>query len=294
MVKRVLLFLMVNILVITSISIMINVFNIQPYLSAQGLNYGALMIFCLIWGMVGSMISLFTSKWIAKRAFGVRTLQVSSSNPVDRAILMMVQRASKKAGLSKMPEVGMYDSPEINAFATGATKNSSLVAISTGLIDNMNEDQVEAVIGHEIGHIANGDMVTMALLQGILNSFVMFLSRAIAYIGVLNSGGRTRSFFLYYLIQMAVEIVLMFLGSIVISYFSRKREYRADAYAAKIVGREKMISALQVLQQRFEPIDNHPAYRTMQISAKDSWMSIFATHPKISNRIKALQKKTHL
>jgi heat shock protein HtpX len=289
MFKRVGLFLFVNVLVVTSISLLLNLFHVAPYLSQNGINYSLLLVFCFIWGSTGSIISLLASKMIAKKVYGVKLINQTSINPVERKLLMMVHSASKKAGLTKMPEVGYYHSNEINAFATGATRNSSLVAVSSGLIENMQEHEVEGVIGHEVGHIANGDMVTMTLLQGVVNSFVMFLSRIIAFVFVSDKK-RGVSWMAFFVIQMTIEMVLMVLGSVVISYFSRRREYRADAYSAKLVGKSKMISALKVLQQKFEPIEDHGAFKTMQIASGDSWFGLFSTHPKLSKRIKALEK----
>jgi heat shock protein HtpX len=295
--KRIVLFLLTNILVIAMISIIFHVFGIEPYITPYGLNYESLMIFCLVWGMGGAFISLALSKTMAKFGMGVKIIDPNTSDQSMQQIIQMVHTCSKGAGLSKMPEVGIFESPEPNAFATGATKNRSLVAVSTGLLQRMNRDEVEGVIGHEVAHIANGDMVTMALVQGVVNAFVMFLARAIAF-AISNLGSRDRnagggmSTISYYITVFVLEMVFMILGSIVVAWFSRAREFRADEGGARLAGRDKMKSALQALQRNYEIVDPHsakPAFNSMKISGHPSrFAALFSTHPPLSERIARL------
>lgn len=288
--KRIMLFLGVNLAVMVTISIVTSVFGLNKYLTANGINYFTLMLFCLAWGMGGAFISLFLSKFIAKMSMGVQT--IDPRNPGQFAFVVnTIERLSKSAGIA-MPEIGVYESDEINAFATGATKNSSLVAVSTGLLNNMNENEIEGVLAHEITHISNGDMVTLTLITGVVNAFAMFLSRVLSFFiskavderfaGIVRIGT-----------TIVFDILFTILGSIIISYFSRVREFKADAGAARLSGREKMIAALENLQRKYEPIDNNAAYATMKISNKQSgFMALFATHPPLEKRIEALQKAT--
>lgn len=298
--KRVVLFLLVNFLVMTVISFLLSFFNIQPYLSQYGLNYQALMIFCLLWGMGGAFISLLLSKTMAKWSMGVQIIDTNTRDPQQQEILNTVYGLAKKAGLSAMPEVGIFDSPELNAFATGATKNSSLVAVSSGLLRTMPYPQVEAVIGHEITHISNGDMVTMTLLQGIVNAFVMFFARIIAFFittffNKSESREESSSFrggFVYQMVVFAVEIVLMFLGSMVVAAFSRFREFRADRGGSYLAGPENMIGALRTLQKASEikdPSVDQPAFQAFKISSPGGFMKMFATHPPLEDRIAAIK-----
>ena len=298
MFKRVSLFLLVNFLVIISVSVITNFFGLNRYLTANGLNYEMLAGFCLVWGMTGAFISLAISRWTAKRLYGIVPLNPNTTNPTERDILSMVYAASTRAGISVRPEVGIYDSNEVNAFATGPTKNKALVALSTGLIDRMDRDQIEGVIGHEVAHIANGDMVTMTLLQGVVNAFVMFLSRAIAY-AIMNSGRNSNerggNVFMFYAVQIVLEIFLMILGSAVIAYYSRRREFAADAGSAKLVGREKMIRALQGLKGNIALKDvsnttQAESFKVMQISNPTKWALMFSTHPSLDKRIDRLTK----
>ncbi len=296
MAKRIVLFLAVNFLVVMTISVLLNVFGVRPYLTAYGLNYTSLAIFCLIWGMAGSLISLALSRQMAKWTMGVQVIDPNNPGPDEQRLLQTVYQLAQSAGLRDMPEVGLYDSPELNAFATGPTKSRSLVAVSTGLLRSMNYDEVEGVLGHEITHIANGDMVTMTLLQGVVNAFVMFLSRVIAYgIAVaMRSDRESRglSTGVFYLVSFLLEIVFMILGSIVVAWFSRYREYRADQGGAMLAGRQKMIGALQALQRAYGVVDpkRNAAIETMQISGRGSGlMRFFSSHPPLEERIQRLQ-----
>jgi heat shock protein HtpX len=300
--KRIALFLALNFLVMITITFFLNVLGIKPYLSAQGINYGSLIAFCLVWGMGGAFISLLLSKVMAKWMMGVQVIDPNTYNPQHRELLMTVHRLARQAGIAKMPEVGIYDSPEINAFATGPTKNNSLVAVSSGLLSNMNTAAVEGVLGHEVSHVANGDMVTMTLLQGVVNAFVMFAARAIAFAidnalrGDRDERGGGLGQLGYMLTTWVLEIIFMILGSIVIASFSRWREYRADRGGSQLAGRDKMILALQSLQRlqevNFMPeAQTAPAYASMKISSsKSSFMELFSSHPRLEDRIARLER----
>lgn len=292
--KRILLFVGLNFLVILMMSIIFSVLGVQPYISEYGLNYASLAIFCLLWGFAGSFISLFLSKHIAKWMYHLQMIDTNTADPGLREIAKMVGDLSRKAGLTKLPEVGIYDSEEINAFATGPSRSDSLVAVSTGLLRQMDKDEIEAVLGHEISHVANGDMVTMTLLQGVVNAFCMFLSRAIAFAVTLgrDDDSAMSGWLAYYITRILLEIVFMLLGSMLVSAYSRHREYRADAGGAQLAGKEKMIRALQKLQAQFENIKpKADSYSTMMISNKPAGIidRLFSTHPPLEARIKKLQ-----
>lgn len=290
--KRIFLFLSINLLVILMISLILNLFGIAPYLSQKGLNYKVLLIFCLIWGMVGSLISLALSKKMAIWMMRVRIISDKTTHSQEALLLKMVRNLAHEAKIP-MPEVGIYDSPEINAFATGPSKKSSLVAVSSGLLNRMDQDEVNAILGHEISHIANGDMVTMTLLQGIVNAFVMFLARVLAHL--ISSRGRENrsSPFMYFGLVMVFEVLFMILGSLVIAAFSRFREYRADLGGAYLAGKDSMIHALQKLQSTQNIRDENKevaAFQALKIStSKKSFMHLFATHPPLEKRIERLQ-----
>ncbi len=296
MAKRIFLFLLVNFLVVAVISFFLYIFNIQPFLQQKGLDLPTLAIFCLIWGMGGAFISLLLSKFLAKSMMGIRIIDPDTNDPASRELLEMVYQLSRKAGLPVMPEVGIYNSPEINAFATGPSKRNSLVAVSSGLLQRMNEGQVEGVLGHEVTHIANGDMVTMTLLQGVVNAFVMFFARIIAY--ALTRGdrreGESGGNFAYFGIVFVLEMLFMVLGSVVIATFSRRREYRADLGGAKLSSPEKMISALTALKKTIEIKDqskDQPAFQAFKISNYSGVLKFFASHPPLDDRITRLQKR---
>lgn len=298
MFKRIFLFLAVNILVVITLSVILNVLGVQPYLTPYGLNYESLMIFCLIWGMGGAFISLGLSRIMAKWMMGVKVIDPQTRDPELSSLVQMVHDLARAARLPAMPEVGIYESPEVNAFATGPTRSRSLVAVSTGLLNRMNRDEVQGVLGHEVAHIANGDMVTMTLIQGVVNAFVMFLARAIAYAltmagrGKDGEEGAASSPLAYYAVQFVLEIVFMILGSIVVAWFSRQREYRADAGGATLAGREQMIQALQGLKRTFEAVDPtaQPAIQALKISSRPGGiMRLFSTHPALDDRIARLK-----
>lgn len=299
--KRIGLFLAVNILVIITISTILNVLGVKPYITAQGIDYQSLMIFCLIWGMGGAFISLALSRVMAKWMMGVQVISPETRSVEQRDLLQMVHELARAAHLPVMPEVGIYDSPEINAFATGPTKSRSLVAVSTGLLRRMSRDEIKGVLGHEVAHIANGDMVTMTLIQGVINAFVMFLARAIAFALTMTKGQdseeRQGTPMSYYLVQFALEMVFMILGSIVVAWFSRYREYRADSGGAQLAGRGNMIQALEGLRRSIADVDPsaQPAMQALKISSRPSgWAKLFSTHPPLEERIERLKKMQSL
>jgi heat shock protein HtpX len=295
MFKRFFLFFGVNILIIAMLSIVLNLLGVRHYMTANGINYQALMIFCLVWGMGGAFISLFLSKFLAKMTMGVK---IVSPTGEYSWLVQTVHQLARKAGLSKMPEVGVYSSSDMNAFATGATKNSSLVAVSTGLLQQMNQDELEGVLGHEVAHIANGDMVTMTLVQGVINAFVMFFARIAAFavsqaLRGDDEDGPGLGYFAHMMTVFAFEIIFGLLGSILVAWFSRFREFRADAGGASLAGKEKMIAALDALQRGYPQLSTgNKAMASMQISTKSSWLALFSSHPPLGERIKALQKMT--
>jgi heat shock protein HtpX len=244
--------------------------------------------------MGGAFISLGLSKVMAKWTMGVKVIDPASAEPGARELVNTVHNLARAAGLPKMPEVGVYDSPEVNAFATGPTRSRALVAVSTGLLQRMGQREVEGVLGHEITHVANGDMVTMTLVQGVINVFVMFFARVIAFAVVqFMRGDRDRggSWGLQYLITFVLEIVLSLLGAIAVSAFSRWREFRADAGGARLAGRESMISALQALQRSTELVDTRQqALATLKIAGKRGGLALlFASHPPLEERIERLR-----
>lgn len=295
--KRIGIFLAVNAVVILTISIILNILGVKPYITAYGLDYESLLIFCLIWGMGGAFISLALSRVMAKWMMGVQIVPQDTRDPELRELVQMVRELSDAANLPKMPEVGVYESHEVNAFATGPSKSRSLVAVSTGLLSRMKREEVRGVLGHEIAHIANGDMVTMTLVQGVVNAFVMFLARAIAYALTMTKGQdseeRQGTPMSYYAIQFVLEMAFMILGSMVVAWFSRYREYRADAGGAQIAGRNNMIQALEGLKRTFEDVDpsSQPAVQALKISSRPGGiMRLFSTHPPLDERIERLKK----
>ncbi|HQI01030.1 MAG TPA: protease HtpX [Deltaproteobacteria bacterium] len=285
--KRIFLFIITNILVMVTISLIVSLLGLNRYLTQFGMNWVALALFCGIWGMAGAFISLAMSRFIAKKAMGVQIIDPNSGHQ----LVLMIAGLCQKAGLP-MPEVGIYDSPEMNAFATGPTKNRSLIAVSSGLLNRMSRDEVEGVLAHEVSHIANGDMVTMTLIAGVVNAFAMFLSRVISYF-VSLSVKEDVAYLVRIVLTIALDILFSILGSIVVAFFSRAREFRADSGGALLAGREKMIAALESLQRNFEPIDQRAAsLDTLKISGKSKFIALFSTHPPLEMRIEAL-KNSH-
>jgi len=297
MLKRIMIFMAVSLLVSVTISILLSFLGIGNYITANGLQYGTLMAFCLVWGIAGSLITLMISKPLAKWTMGV---QIVEENGQYRQLVSKVHGYARKAGLTKMPEVGIYHSADLNAFATGPSRNNSLVAVSTGLLERMNEDEVDGVLAHEVAHIANGDMVTMALVQGVINAFVMFLSRVAAFAisqALRNNDDEDSAPnpFVNYAITMVLDIVFGLLALPIVAWFSRYREYRADAGGAELAGKNKMIAALEALKRAYPQLTESkeevsPSYQAMQISSKSSILELISTHPPLDKRITALRQ----
>ena len=288
--KRILLFVVTNLAVMLVLGIAASLLGVNRYLTANGLNLGMLLGFAAVMGFGGAIISLLISKPMAKWSTGAQLIN-QSTDPTHRWIVGTVEKFAQKAGIG-MPDVAIFEG-EPNAFATGAFKNSAMVAVSTGLLQSMNRDEVEAVIGHEIAHVANGDMVTMALIQGVMNTFVVFLSRVIGYFvdKVVLRNEREGPGIGYYITTVVLDIVLGVLAAVVVAAFSRQREYRADAGAAALMGRKQpMINALARLGG-LDPGELPKSMAAMGISAKPSGlMALFSSHPPIEDRIRALQQ----
>ena len=288
--KRILLFLLTNLAIMATLSIVLSVLGVGGYLTVSGIDYTALMVFCLVWGMGGAFISLLLSKFIAKMAMGVQVVDGRTGNQDLDWLYRTIEQLATRAQIP-MPEVGYYNSSEVNAFATGPSKRSSLVAVSSGLLQTMRREEVEGVLAHEITHIENGDMVTMTLIQGVVNAFVMFLSRIIANVARQMVDERN-SYLVNFVVTIVLDIAFGFLGLIVVGWFSRAREFRADAGGARLAGRPQMISALQRLQQTHELVDTRQAsLATLKISGARSFMALIATHPPLEDRIAALQRQ---
>lgn len=294
MLRRLLLFAATNLLVVLTLTFLFHLFGIGRYTQGFGLDYSGLFVFCLFWGMGGAFISLGLSRIMAKFAMGVKV--IDPRNPGAYADLVeIVHELAQKAGLPAMPEVGIYESQEVNAFATGPTRSRALVAVSSGLLYRMDRGEIEGVLGHEIAHVANGDMVTMTLLQGIINAFVMFLARVIAFaLSQRNRNEDGPSFGSNWLVVMMLEMILSPLGFLVVAWFSRHREFRADAGGARYAGRGKMVGALQALQSTIGRLDvEDPRAKklaTLKISGKPSgFAALFSTHPPLEERIARLQ-----
>jgi heat shock protein HtpX len=287
--KRIFLFLLTNLAIVLTLSVVLSLLGVGNYVTPYGLDLEALAIFSLVWGMGGAFISLQMSRFIAKRATGVRLVDGRTGTAELDWLYATVTRLTQQANLP-MPEVGVYDSAEVNAFATGPSKSRSLVAVSSGLLRSMRQDEVEGVLAHEVAHIGNGDMVTMTLLQGVINAFVMFFARVIAF--AISRGSDSRSSAgSNFMVVIVLQIVLGILGSIVTAWFSRQREFRADRGAATLAGRDRMIAALQRLAGNRELVDtSHQALATLKINGTRGWMVFFSTHPPLEARIAALQR----
>ena len=287
--KRVSLFMAVNLLILVTLSFTLNVLGVRPYLTHFGIDYQSLIIFCLVWGMGGAFISLALSRVMAKWMMGVQVIDPTQAGGEAAELVAMVHRLAQSAGLPALPQVGIYESPEVNAFATGPTKSRALVAVSTGLLRAMDRTELEGVLGHEISHVANGDMVTMTLIQGIVNAFVMFLARVIGFFVSQNVREENRRW-VNYLVVIVLEILLSLLGMMVVAFFSRSREFRADAGSALLSGREKMVAALENLQRTYEPLEHNRSMATLKISGKSGgFLSLLSTHPPLAARIAALK-----
>jgi len=290
--KRIGLYLFTNILVLTTIVIVTSVLGVNRYLDAQGINYFSLLIFAAIVGFSGSIISLLMSKTMAKTMMRVKVINPQGNMSAnEQKLLNTVYRFAQQVGIEKMPEVGIYPSDEVNAFATGPSRNNSLVAVSSGLLARMDQNAVEGVLAHEIAHVANGDMVTMTLLQGVINTFVVFLSRIVSY--VLSSLVREEMAGIVHFISVIVfQILFSILGSIAVMAFSRHREFAADQGGAQIAGRQKMIHALESLKSTVSLVDNsQEALQTFKISGekKIGLAQLLASHPSLDDRINRLK-----
>ncbi len=291
-IKRVVLFLITNLAVIFVLSITMRLLGVDRFLaeSGGGLDLNALLIFAAVIGFGGSFISLAMSKWSAKMMTGAKVID-SPRGEAEQWLVQTVQRQARQAGIG-MPEVAIYDAPEVNAFATGMSKNNALVAVSSGLLNSMTRDEAEAVLGHELTHVANGDMVTLALIQGVVNTFVIFLSRIIGNIvdkAVFKTErGHGPAF---WVASILAELVLGILASIIVMWFSRRREFRADAGGAALAGREKMIAALQRLKQAHAPSQLPAQIKAFGINGGEGWgiKRLFMSHPPLDERIEALR-----
>jgi len=293
MAKRIGLFVGVNLLIVLTITTVTSFLGIQPYLSNRGIDLQALALFCLLWGFGGAFISLAISKITAKWMMGVKVIDPMTRDASERWLIDRVHALAKGAKLPAMPEVGIYDSDEVNAFATGPTKARSLVAVSSGLLRLMNKDEADGVLGHEVAHIANGDMVTMTLVQGVVNAFVMFFARIIAW-SVSQLVDEEKRHWVQFAAVFLFEIVFSILGMFVVAAFSRAREYRADAGGATLVGRANMIAGLKKLKRTLELTDDsQPSLATMKISSGKTGglMAWLSTHPDLDDRIRRLEMK---
>jgi len=287
--KRVLLFLLTNLGIMLVLSVSLRLLGVEPYLSANGLNLSSLLIFAAVMGFGGSFLSLALSKWMAKRSMAVVVIE-TPSNSAEFWLVETVRRQAAQAGIG-MPEVGVFHARDANAFATGMSRNNSLVAVSTGLLQQMTREEAEAVLGHEVAHIANGDMVTLALIQGVVNTFVMFLSRVVGSLVdkmvFKTERGHGPAF---YVTMIVAELVLGVVASMVVMWFSRRREFRADAGGASLAGRQAMIRALERLKAgRGEALPDNMAAFGITGGGGQGWKRLFMTHPPLDERIAALQ-----
>ncbi len=300
--KRMFLFVVVNILVVTTISVVLALLRVGQYFP-QG-HLAGLAVICLVWGFAGALVSLALSRVMAKWMMGVQVIPPDTGDPTLQSLVQTVHGLARAAGLPKLPEVGIYESDEVNAFATGPTKSRALVAVSTGLLRRMGSRETEGVLGHEITHVANGDMVTMTLLQGVINAFVLFLSRVLAF--AVSQALRSRDDrdsggggMLQFLLVFIFQIVFSILGSLVVFWFSRWREFRADAGGARLAGRQNMIDALRSLQRLYDPETGgaesreHQAFQAFKISGpRNGFLRLFASHPPLEERIARLEQGT--
>ncbi len=293
MLNRIFLFLVTNLAIIVVLNIVLRLLGVDRILDAQGgLSYSSLLVFAAVVGFTGSLFSLLISKWSAKRMVGARVIE-QPSTPTERWLVETVARQARQAGIG-MPEVALYDAPEPNAFATGANRNSALVAVSSGLLNAMDQDEVEAVLAHEVSHIANGDMITLTLIQGVVNTFVIFLSRVVGHtvdrVVFKNEQGYGPA---YWITTILAELALGILATIIVMWFSRQREFRADAGSAQLAGREKMIAALQALQRSAGESHLPDQMAAFGINGRigSGLKQLFMSHPPLEQRIAALQQR---
>ena len=287
--KRIVLFLATNLAILLVLSVSMRLPGVEPWLNEQGLNLTALLIFAAVMGFGGSLISLAVSKWMAKKMMGVRVIK-APSNTTEAWLVDTVRKYARQAGIG-MPEVGIYDAPDVNAFATGMSRNKALIAVSTGLLQQMTREEAEAVLGHEVAHAANGDMVTLALIQGVVNTFVLFLSRVIGHtvdrIIFKSENGHGPAFWVTVIIA---DLVLGILASLIVMWFSRQREFRADAGGASLAGRGAMIAALERLSA-LQPASLPDKMTAFGIAGggASGLKRLFMTHPPLTKRIAALK-----
>jgi len=291
--QRIFLFLLTNIAIMVILSVTLRVLGVESLLAQNGsdLNLNALVIFSGIFGFGGAFISLAISKWMAKRMTGAKVIENPSSN-IEKWLLDTVEKQSKIVGI-KMPEVAIFPSRQMNAFATGASKNKALVAVSQGLLDSMTQGEIEAVVGHEMSHVANGDMVTLTLIQGVVNTFVIFFSRVIGHVvdRVILKNQRGHGIG-YFVTTIFAQIILSILASVIVMYFSRKREYVADTGGADLAGNQNMINALKRLGQKEpEALPEQLAAFGIGEKPKTGWRELWSSHPPLEDRINALEKR---
>jgi heat shock protein HtpX len=287
--KRIVLFLATNLAIVLVLSISMRLLGVEPYLNAQGLNLSSLLVFAAVMGFGGAFISLAISKWMAKKSVGAQVI-TAPRTPTEQWLVQTVARQAEAAGI-KMPEVAIWESPDVNAFATGMSKNSALIAVSTGLLQQMTREEAEAVLGHEMAHVANGDMVTLALIQGVVNTFVLFLSRVIGHtvdrVIFRTEEGHGPAFWVTVIIA---DLVLGILASIIVMWFSRQREFRADTGGARLAGRGAMIAALERLASLHpQPLPDKMAAFGIAGGGAGGIKRLFMTHPPLADRIAALR-----
>ena len=289
--KRIFLFILTNLAVLLVINFTLRLLGVDRVLDQSGgINFSALMVMSAVIGFSGSIISLLMSKWMAKMSVGARVIE-NPQDPTERWLVETVRRHAQAAGIG-MPEVAIYDAPDVNAFATGWNRNDALVAVSTGLLHSMSRDEAEAVLVHEISHVANGDMVTLALIQGVVNTFVVFFAKIIGILVdrvLLKNDPRNGPGIGAFVAEIAAQIVLGILASIIVMWFSRQREFRADAGGANLAGRQKMIAALERLKMNHEQAAMPQNMAAMAISSQGGFSRLFMTHPPLDERIEALR-----
>jgi heat shock protein HtpX len=289
--KRIFLFVLTNLAVVLVISISMHLLGVDRWLNeAGGINFGALLVLSAVIGFAGSLVSLAMSKWSAKRMVGAQVIE-NPIDPTERWLVDTVRRQAQAAGIG-MPEVAIYDAPDVNAFATGWNRNDALVAVSTGLLQNMSKDEIEAVLAHEMSHVSNGDMVTLALIQGVVNTFVIFFAKLFGFFVdrvLLKNDGRNGPGIGAFVAEIAAQLLLGVLASIIVMWFSRQREFRADAGGASLAGRNKMIAALERLKINHEQSVLPEKIAAFGISGGHAFAKMFMTHPPLDERISALR-----
>lgn len=289
--KRIFLFILTNLAVVFVINITLRLFGVDRILNQSGsINFNALLVISLVIGFSGSVISLLMSKWSAKRMIGAQVIE-NPIDPTERWLVETVRRQADASGIG-MPEVAIYDAPDVNAFATGWNRNAALVAVSTGLLHNMSKDEIEAVLGHEMSHISNGDMVTLALIQGVVNTFVIFFAKLFGILVdrvLLKNDERNEPGIGAFVAEIVAQLVLGILASIIVMWFSRQREFRADAGGANLAGRNRMIAALERLKMNHEQTVLPAKIAAFGISGGKGMVRLFMTHPPLEERIEALR-----